>query len=575
MSVTAAATATETAPTRATGLPPQPPRRGPGIRIRRYGRSDFERFDQETARGSHLCIGSTNIGKVDIDCRYHWKKTQWGVLGNEERPAGIVYMDITFKQPKGYWLDRASVFITLSEDMSSYAIAAPPDSTAVEKPPPGSDYAVQITDHFGPRSLTGVPTLLAETKHDKFAPSVGAMGFEVGGVGREFTTSKHRVGRWVFKGTVRRPKGRDGLRTLEWEISENDINPEQVHSQAYHTAFAFEHSERPVFMRVEIQGKLRDRKRQWKHEMLRFSSSFGKKDLSTLTELDLGRHIEFTRPLDKIAEGLDFAMEMANRRNIPVEVSNPAYAQFFFEPSPGSPTTSPGLTQRPPLRPPLASQQGYIQESEEVLELQRHECRYVQDCVTNPVVEPLHQQPRDEVGSDVAACIQMDEARRDSEMTNEDTLVASSESVSVKTITPSPEAIDQQVLDIVKIPALLTILRLIATMLQWFSRTQQLLPEPTGKTAPVWDGQELIGDGSPFGAVAQRYQRALERSDSGKEFEEERGEVGPRSPLQDKREERRRAELAEPTLSPSAMTLEDLRAALRTPHEIATSSWTL
>ncbi len=572
MSGTAAITAAEAAPTRATGLPVQPPRRGPGIRIRRYGRSDFERFDQEAARGSHLCIGSTNIGKVDIDCRYHWKKTQWGVLGNEERPAGIVYMDITFKQPKGYWLDRASVFITLSEDMSSYAIAAPPDSTAMEKPAPGSDYAVQITDHFGPRSLTGAPTVLAEIKHDKFAPSVGAMGFEVGGVGRESTTSKHRIGRWVFKGSVRRPKGRDGLRTLEWEISENDVNPEQVHSQAYHTAFAFEHSERPVFMRVEIQGKLRDRKRQWKHEMLRFSSSFGKKDLSTLTELDLGRHVEFTRPLDKIAEGLDFAMEMANRRNIPLEVPNSAYAQFFPEPSPA---ISPVQTQQPPLRPPPTPEQGYIQDSEEILELQRHECRYVQDCATNPAVG-------DQISSDITAYSHMDDPRRDSETTNEDTLVASSESVSVKAITPSAEAIDQQVLDIVKIPALFMFLRLIAAMLQWFSRASQSLPAPTGKTTSVWDGQEPIGDGSPLGAVARRYQSVLGGSDSGKEFGEEIGEARPRSPFQERvprrthePEERHRAQLVEPTPSPSAVTLENLRAALRTPSEIATSSWTL
>lgn len=32
-------------------------RQGPAIQVRRYGQNDFERFDEETARGSHLCVG--------------------------------------------------------------------------------------------------------------------------------------------------------------------------------------------------------------------------------------------------------------------------------------------------------------------------------------------------------------------------------------------------------------------------------------------------------------------------------------------------------------------------------------
>lgn len=56
------------------------------------------------------------LGKVDVDCRYRWKKAQWGVLDTTERPAGIVYMDITFKQPPGYWLQSVTVFVTLSQD---------------------------------------------------------------------------------------------------------------------------------------------------------------------------------------------------------------------------------------------------------------------------------------------------------------------------------------------------------------------------------------------------------------------------------------------------------------------------
>ncbi|KAL2193223.1 hypothetical protein P885DRAFT_45897, partial [Corynascus similis CBS 632.67] len=322
------ATRAEPAATATTTAQSQPQQRRPPIKVRRYGRNDFERFDEEVARGSHLCVGSASIGKVDIDCKYHWRKAQWGVLGREQTPAGIVYMDITFKQPHGYWLERATVYITLSEDMSSYALGAPRRDRTKLRRSLESDYAVQITEHYGPRYLTGTKTVHTQTKEDAFVPTVGVMGFEFGGIGTTFSTSKERVGRWVFKGTVCRPQGRDGLRTLVWELSENSLNPEQVHNQTYQTAFAFEHSRRPVFMRVEIEGKLRDRSRQMKHGLLRFSSTFGKKDHSTLTELDLSRQVEFNKSLDQIAHGLDMSMQMENCGNVPVEVPDPMPTHF-------------------------------------------------------------------------------------------------------------------------------------------------------------------------------------------------------------------------------------------------------
>jgi hypothetical protein len=483
-----------------------------------------------------------------VDCKYHWKKAQWGVLGSERMPAGIVYMDITFKQPKGYWLDRASVFVTVSEDMSTYAIAAPHRSGTATSRSLTSDHAVQITDHYGPRILTGAKTALVETKHDKFIPSVGVMGFELGGIGHESTTTKHRVGRWVFKGSLGRPKGCHGLQTLEWELSENELNPEQAHSQAYQTAFAFEHSERPVYMRVEVQGKLRSQSRQMVHKMLRFSSAFGKNDdSSTLTELDLGKHLEFRGSLDQVAQGLNMAMQMANCEG-PLEVPDPTPAQFTPQASPypvpdlppaqfstqaiPSPlphsTLRPPLqqgptaeqwTQRPALQQPPPSEQwspggSTIQGLSERLESQCHECRDPQNSAADPVAESLRRQLRGRLGNDIPACIHTEEERRDSEaMSNEDTLV-NSESGSGRIVaspvapgkgTGSPvkpgkgramplDDIDQHVLDIMKIPALLMLLRFVATMLQWLSRPEVVRSVPTQKVVSGPDQQEPMDD---------------------------------------------------------------------------------
>ena len=438
---------------------------------------------------------------MDIDCKYHWKKAQWGVLGNEKTPAGIVYMDITFKQPKDYWLKQGNVLITLSDDSPSEPRSAPRRPSDMAIRPLSSDYAVQLTNHYGPQLLTGTKTILAKTKHNKFVPTVGAMGFEMGGVGCESATVKHSAGRWVFKGTLGTPKGGDGLRTLEWELSENDVNPEQVHNQTYQTAFAFEHSMRPVFMRVEVKGKLLGRRHQMKHAVLRFSSTFAKKDDSTLTELDLGRTVEFTSSLDHVAQGLDMAMQMANCERLPVEVPDPTPAHFIPEITLESPL---GQTQRLPRRQPPAYEQGNVQESVERLELQQHECKYVQDCEADPVTASLRRQLRDRAGSDVATCIHEEEARRDSETTNEDTVAVNSKSTPVEAVTSPVEAIDPSVLDIVKIPGLLMLLKLIATMMQWLSSSQRVLPDPTQDVTPGSAGHELVDHARLLGESLSR-----------------------------------------------------------------------
>ncbi|KAL2150448.1 hypothetical protein VTH82DRAFT_7011 [Thermothelomyces myriococcoides] len=173
-------------------------RRHPVIKVRR---NDFEKFDEETARGSRLCVGSATIGKVDIDCKYHWKKAQWGVLSKDEVPAGIIYMDITFRQPRGYWLKQAHVYVTLSEDMCSYALGGSRYDRERRWRPLSSDYAVQITEHYGPQYLTSTKTVLTKTKENTLVPTVGVMGFEFGGIGHKTGSSKEHIGQWVFRGT--------------------------------------------------------------------------------------------------------------------------------------------------------------------------------------------------------------------------------------------------------------------------------------------------------------------------------------------------------------------------------------
>ncbi|GJN66453.1 hypothetical protein PLICBS_000471 [Purpureocillium lilacinum] len=438
--------------------------------VRRFGRNDFERFDQEAARGSHLCVGSTTIGKVDIDCKYQWKKAKWGVLGVEKRPAGVVYMDITFKQPHGWWLQNASVFVTVSEDKSSYALVARRKERA-EQADLASDYAVQITDYFGPRFLTGTKTVRSESRRMKFTPTMGGPGVEVGGMGYESISSHEKVGRWVFKGNVGKPKGRDGLRTLHWELTENCLDPDQAHSQEFRTAFAFEHSRRPVYLRVEMEGRLLSKGQQLKHGMKRFSShGLGRKDDSTLMHIDFGRDFMFERSLDAIAQGLDMTMQMENLQKAPVETPDPTPAKFTAD------------TKTSGLGPGIGSGRlGVIEERHEPPQQTSYHTTKQQDALLRLLTQttedrrPISQAPRATIKiEEMEETLVVLESSREAE--GPDTESVDTEELAPVATNNTParyQSADEALLEMLKIPAILYILRVFVMITSAFSKLPQ------------------------------------------------------------------------------------------------------
>ncbi|TLD14083.1 uncharacterized protein PgNI_03105 [Pyricularia grisea] len=311
--------------------------RGPAIRVRRFGQNDFERFDEENAVGHHLCVGEKTISKVNIECKYRWRQSQWGLIGTQSSPAGIIYMDILFHQPDGFWLESATVYVTIGEDEHlTYALGKPKKERRSQRHAHSPEqyrlgdleYSVQMSEHYGPKLLTGTKTLRQEVKTSEFLPTLGVMGMaELGGVGHRSSYVQERVDCWKFQGNVVRPQGQPGFRTLRWDLTENKFEPNQPHSPEYHTAFAFEHSRRPMYMRVEIEGKLKSRSQRIFHRTCHFSSAMGNKDNSTLTHMDLRRLMPLRR-LDEVARGLDMAMQMKNCEKVPVQVPGPRPARF-------------------------------------------------------------------------------------------------------------------------------------------------------------------------------------------------------------------------------------------------------
>ncbi|UNI16638.1 hypothetical protein JDV02_003060 [Purpureocillium takamizusanense] len=460
---------------------------GPVLGIRRFGRNDFERFDQEAARGSHICLGSTTIGKVNIDCKYHWKKAQWGVLGVEKRPAGIVYMDITFRQPHGWWLEHASVFVTVGEDKSSYALAAPPrKERAADKVDLTSDYAVQITDYYGPRFLAGTKTVRNETRHMKITPTLGVPSVQVGGMGYESTSSHDKVGRWVFKGNVGKPKGCDGLRTLHWELTENCLDPEQAHSPEFRTGFAFEHSRRPLYLRVEMEGRLQSKGQQLRHGFKRFSSrGLGRKDDSTLMCIAFERDHVFEKSLDAVAQGLDMTMQMENLQNAPVEAPDPTPARFTVDthtprwrrPGPGM-MIGPGRLDAIEERPETRQMSFHaVRQQDELLRLLRQTTENLHRPPTN-----ISQTPRATIKMEeteetlvVLESSSHEEAESDEATESVDTEGSTPAAAVAAAASPSahPQSADEALLEALKIPAIVYILRIFVMIMGAFSRVQQ------------------------------------------------------------------------------------------------------
>ncbi|VUC28709.1 unnamed protein product [Clonostachys rosea] len=425
---------------------------GPPIQVR-YGRNDFEKFCQKTARGSNLCIGSHSIGKIDIDCKYRWKKSQWGVLGlpGDSKPAGIMYMDITFHQPAGYSLERANVYITLSEDPDSYALRKDSGHCRTRRGEQSlrAACAVQFTDHYGPQHLTGVKSTRTEAKSNKMTPTVGMMGLELGGVGHETTVSRELTDRWVFKGLVRRPRTGPGYRTLEWELSGNSLDATQDHRQEYRTAFAFEHSARPVYMRVEIDGKLRDRGSKLKYSMIKFSSNLTKQDLSTLTRIDL-TDLPSGKRLDRIAYGLNLDMQRENYMNCPVEVPSPQPANFFPEPQP-QPQPLPAQFD-PGLIASNVNTMGALLDldDEELLNLQLSKpAGQIENRSDDAITE-------DDNCSDITAVQQQLSESMTSTLVNTE-------------IKASPVLTNDDAAQLLAIPAVLSVLKVLAIVLQWWS----------------------------------------------------------------------------------------------------------
>ncbi|KAI1131397.1 hypothetical protein F5Y10DRAFT_66240 [Nemania abortiva] len=321
---------------------------------RKFGRYDFKRFDHLVSQ--HASLGAASLGKIHVDCKFLFKKSKWGTLEGRDS-AGIIYLDLAFSQPSDCRLKNATVQVTLDDDDEHLVRQFPSHST---RPP------VQIVK-YGPRHMTGEPQYERVSTHNRFIPSVEVGPFGgAGGVGRESAKVTVRECRWMFEshlmtGGRKRGKNNWAYKVLQWQITENELETQSLHSNTVHTAFSFVHGGQPFFMRVEVSGRLESRTsdlgHQIRHQMrkLKFPANpHSARYATTLINFN-GRH-RFTTPLDGLVQGLELAMEHDNM-TAPVEVKRAQRPRFFEDQS-----------QAPVPQPPVGLQmdaQALLEESED------------------------------------------------------------------------------------------------------------------------------------------------------------------------------------------------------------------
>ncbi|CAJ2508993.1 Uu.00g140190.m01.CDS01 [Anthostomella pinea] len=284
---------------------------------RKYGRYDFNRFDHLVSQ--HASLGGASLGKIHVDCRFLFKKSKWGML-EAQHQAGIIYLDLTFNQPGDCRLKNATVQVTLDDE----------DEVLMHQFPGSKPESPVHIVKYGPRHMTGEPRYEQVTTRKSFMPSIEVGPFGgAGGVGRESHKTVVRECHWAFEshlktGTRKNRNHNWAYKVLQWHLTENELKDQSIHSNVVHTAFSFVHSSQPIFMRVDVSGKLENARSDLSHQMknkirkLRFPSTPQNARYAT-TLINFAGQDRFTTPLDGLVQSLELSMEKENM-NSPVEI---------------------------------------------------------------------------------------------------------------------------------------------------------------------------------------------------------------------------------------------------------------
>ncbi|RTE85340.1 hypothetical protein BHE90_000114 [Fusarium euwallaceae] len=416
---------------------------------------------------------------MTIDCQFLFEKSQWGVLGRDQWAAGIIYMDLNFGPPQGCRVKSATVTVTLNESDECLSLYKTRSHC-------GEDISlcpVQITDFYGPKRLLGPEKTIEFKQTMSAAPEIHIMGGGASGLG--FTTEKafKSSSRWSFNGQLLSDEGHWTYRTLRWDLTYDEHENQSFQNDCVHTAFSFHHGGQPFLMKVEIEGRL-----GWNHRVkskLKFGSKTKRKESQVTTLINFQDPETFKKRLDELATSLPMAMALENRRNVPIEIPDAApvsseptspetedLAPYDMEPLQGS------LSTREPLD--IATKVPALEANRAPQGLQNQESQAQQD-LTKPTEQNMARMLRR-----MTCPIEQDIIGKplESSFTSvPSTVVAPEEEQPQMTSPPDEEkaelalanlnADQEAMLKILQIPALLTFLQLIATLMDMLGRSRK------------------------------------------------------------------------------------------------------
>lgn len=292
-------------------------------KLRKYGQYELSKLSYTDIAS----VGGKHIGSnVEINCRLRLDESRWGVLwnGTEKRPAGIIRMDLSFKQTKGYKLAWASVKVTLDGEHEGLKIHR--DGKIKDK-----DNVVILTGSYGPHVLSGEPIPVSQDQTFEANPNVTFSGATVSALSFNHKRSYVSNASWDFRGFPETRPSDGTFDSVEWHLLENHFERQPSYPTEFKTAFAFTNNGQPFLMKVEIDGRLSRITQRLKKsirgatEIFKFGSG-GRKDENISTTLVRGFSGKLQH-LDEFTKHLEREMMVKNGRTIdpkPATVPTPS-----------------------------------------------------------------------------------------------------------------------------------------------------------------------------------------------------------------------------------------------------------
>lgn len=210
----------------------------------------------------------------------------------------MIYIDITIHQPENCRL--ASVLATMTLKPFDLALLPGAGTSPVSEPviatanaqttgngsgdaiqganPNSSSSHLEVTEFFGPQAIYGEAKDVAYSSKFMFRPEITVPGATIAGIGGERSKYSTETTRWKFEGwryAVVDPESPANTKAtgetavtgdstkaakyqqIIWKLEENTQEKQVVRNPTLHTAFAFEHDNKPFLLDLEIKGKLR------------------------------------------------------------------------------------------------------------------------------------------------------------------------------------------------------------------------------------------------------------------------------------------------------------------------------